>query len=58
MSAYDDLDPVSLSRELLDRRRALLEEGRQLISQKREILRELQAARRPGRSATSDQSGS
>ena len=46
MSTYDDLgDPVSVSRDLLDRRHALLEEARQLISQKREILRELQAAR-------------
>lgn len=51
MGTYD-LDPVSLSRELIDRRRALREEGRRLVSQlvsnRQQLRHELQAGRGRG----------
>lgn len=47
MSTYD-LDPVRVSRELLDRRRQLREEAQRLIAENREIRRDLEASRDRG----------
>lgn len=51
MGTYD-LDPVSLSRDLIDRRRALREEGRRLVSQlvsnRQQLRHELESGRGRG----------
>ena len=61
MGTYD-LDPVSLSRELIDRRRALREEGRRLVSQlvsnRQQLRRELEAARGSGQLGNGVEKGS
>jgi hypothetical protein len=40
----ESLDPVTVSRDLLDERRALLAEARRLIARRRDFLRRLEAA--------------
>jgi len=61
MGTYD-LDPVSLSRELIDRRRALREEGRRLVSQlvsnRQQLRRELEVARGSGQLGNGVEKGS